>query len=102
VLAAGLDPAWFAGPGVAIERLRTPWGTLSYSLREQGGQLVLHIPADQAMPPGGLVLPWPYPGKAVGAASLNGKQVNWHDDEIVIHGLPATLSVLRPGTATAP
>jgi len=102
VLAAGLEPAWFAGRGVAIERLRTPWGLLSYSLHEQGGQLVLRIPAGQAMPPGGLVLPWPYPGEPVGAATLNGKPVHWHDNDIVIHGLPATLSVLRPGTDTSP
>jgi hypothetical protein len=102
VLAAGLDPAWFAGRGVAIERLRTPWGALSYSLREEGGQLVLRIPAGQAMPPGGLVLPWPYPGNPPGMASLNGKPVNWRAGEIVIRSLPAVLSTPRPGAGTAP
>jgi hypothetical protein len=102
VLAAGLDPAWFADRGVAIERLRTPWGGLSYSLREQAGQLVLRIPASQGMPPGGLVLPWPYPGKPLGMASLNGKPVNWHDGEVVIRSLPAVLSMPRPGAATTP
>jgi hypothetical protein len=102
VLAAGLDPAWFAGRGVAIERLRTPWGALSYSLLEEGGQLVLRIPAGQAMPPGGLVLPWPYPGKPLGMAALNGKSVNWHSGEIVIRSLPAVLSVPRPGAGSTP
>ncbi|MFZ0869111.1 MAG: discoidin domain-containing protein [Rhodanobacter sp.] len=102
VLAAGLDPAWFSGRGVAIERLRTPWGVLSYTLREEGGQLVLRIPAGQSMPPGGLVLPWPYPGKQLGMASLNGKSVNWRAGEIVIHSLPAVLSIRRPGTGTTP
>jgi Bacterial alpha-L-rhamnosidase 6 hairpin glycosidase domain len=102
VLAAGLDPAWFAGRGVGIERLRTPWGALSYGLREEGRQLVLRIPVGQAMPPGGLVLPWPYPGAPVGATSMNGKSVNWHDGEIVIRSLPAVLSVSRPGAGSAP
>jgi hypothetical protein len=102
VLAAGLDPAWFAGRGVAIERLRTPWGALSYSLREERGQLVLRIPAGQSMPSGGLVLPWPYPGKPLGMASLNGKSVDWHGGEIVIRSLPAVLSIPLPGAGTAP
>ena len=102
VLAAGLDPAWFVGRGVAIERLRTPWGVLSYTLREEGGKLVLRIPAGQGMPPGGLVLPWPYPGKQLGMAYLNGKSVNWRAGEIVIHSLPAVLNIPRPGTGTRP
>jgi hypothetical protein len=102
VLAAGLDPAWFAGGGVAIERLRTPWGALSYGLREEGGQLVLRIPAGQSVPLGGLVLPWPYPGKPLGMASLNGKSMNWRDGEIVIRNLPAVLRLPRPGADSTP
>jgi hypothetical protein len=95
VLAAGMPLAWLKGEGVGIARLRTPYGELGYSLRERDGQLVLSLPADAAMPPGGLVLPWPYAGKTTGKAWLNGKSVAWRNGEIAIHRLPATLRITR-------
>jgi hypothetical protein len=54
------------------------------------------------MPPGGLVLPWPYPGKPLGMASLNGKSMNWRDGEIVIRSLPVVLRLPRPGAGSTP
>lgn len=96
VLAAGIPAAWLQGQGVGMERLRTPYGELSYALREQDDGLELHIAAGLSVPPGGLVLPWPYAGKPTGKALLNGKPVVWHDGEIAIHELPATLRVDRP------
>ncbi len=93
VLAAGIPAAWLQGKGVGIERLRTPYGELSYALRERGGVLELQIPAGPALPPGGLVLPWPYAGKPGGKAWLNGKSVAWQNGEIAIHKLPATLRI---------
>ena len=96
VLAAGIPAAWLQGQGVGIERLRTPYGELSYVLREQDSGLELHIATGLSIPLGGLVLPWPYAGAPTGKASLNGKPVAWHDGEIAIHELPATLRVERP------
>lgn len=93
VLAAGIPVAWLQGQGVGIERLRTPYGELGYALREQDGTLELRIPAGLSVPPGGLVLPWPYAGKPSGKALLNGKPLAWRDGEIAIHELPATLRV---------
>ncbi len=93
VLAAGIPAAWLQGQGVGIERLRTPYGELSYALREQHGGLKLRIPAGLSVPPGGLVLPWPYAGKPTGKVLLNGKPVAWRDGEIAIHELPATLRI---------
>jgi hypothetical protein len=93
VLAAGIPAAWLQGQGVGIERLRTPYGELSYALREQDGGLELRIPAGLNVPPGGLVLPWPYAGKPSGKALLNGKPEAWRDGEIVIRELPATLRI---------
>lgn len=93
VLAAGIPAAWLQGQGVGIERLRTPYGELSYALREQDGGLELRILAGLTVPPGGLVLPWPYAGKPSGKALLNGKPVAWRGGEIAIHELPATLRV---------
>jgi hypothetical protein len=96
VLAAGIPAAWLQGQGVGTERLRTPYGELSYALREQDGGLELRIPTGLNVPPGGLVLPWPYAGKPTGKVLLNGKPVAWRDGEIAIHELPAMLRVERP------
>ena len=97
VLAAGISPAWMGGKGVGIAHLRTPYGELSYSLRETGTALELKIDGGLTVPPGGLVLPWPYPGKP-GAknASLDGRPVVWRGDEIVIRRVPAQLRVQHP------
>ncbi|MDW2981201.1 discoidin domain-containing protein [Rhodanobacter sp. KK11] len=95
VLAAGMPSEWFKGEGIGIAHLRTPYGELDYSLRERDGELVLSLPAGAAMPPGGLVLPWPYAGKTTGKAWLNGQPVAWRNGEIAIHQLPATLRITR-------
>jgi hypothetical protein len=96
VLAAGIPVMWLQGPGVGIERLRTPYGELGYTLREREGGLELRVADGLGVPPGGLVLPWPYAGKVTGRAFLNGKPVAWRDGEIAIHELPATLRIERP------
>ncbi len=96
VLAAGIAPAWLAGKGVGIEHLRTPYGELSYTLRESGTRLVLKVPKGLTVPAGGLALPWPYSGKPSAGALLDGKPVAWQGDEIIIRTLPATLSISKP------
>jgi hypothetical protein len=56
VLAAGVPDAWLAGDGIRIERLRTPYGLLSYSLRAEGAGLRLAWRLEGRAPPGGLLL----------------------------------------------
>ena len=58
VLAAGVQPAWLEGEGIAIRDLRTPYGRLGYTLTAKDGKatLVITQPID---PPGGLVLALP-------------------------------------------
>jgi hypothetical protein len=56
VLGAGVPDAWLADGGVTVERLRTPYGLLSYRLRAEGGRLRLTYRLDGRAPPGGLVL----------------------------------------------
>jgi len=58
VLAAGVQPGWLEGEGIAIRDLRTPYGRLGYTLKAHDGKAVLTItqPID---PPGGLVLSLP-------------------------------------------
>lgn len=56
VLGAGVPDAWLADGGVTVERLRTPYGLLSYRLGAAGGRLRLTYRLDGRAPPGGLVL----------------------------------------------
>jgi len=56
VIGAGLPDAWLAGGGIAVERLRTRHGLLSYRLGASGGRLRLTYRLEGRAPPGGLVL----------------------------------------------
>jgi hypothetical protein len=56
VLAAGVPDPWLADDGLRIERLRTPYGVLTYSLRAEGTGLRLVWRLEGRAPPGGLVL----------------------------------------------
>jgi hypothetical protein len=96
VLAAGLPPAWFDGDGVAIDGLRTWHGALAYRIQRRGdGVLVVEIPAGSAMPPGGLVFPWPGAG-APGQATRGGVPMAWEAGELRIRELPARIEI-QPG-----
>ena len=68
VLAAGVPMAWLQGEGVAIERLRTPYGALSWSARMadagRGPAIEFDVQALREMPPGGLWLRGPWPAAA--------------------------------------
>ena len=56
VLAAGIDPRWLDGDGIAVSGLQTVYGPLEYSLRrESPGSLHLRI-GSGAHPPGGVVI----------------------------------------------
>ena len=87
VLAAGVPPSWLSGTGIAISRLATPWGALGYTLSEAANKLVLEIDAGP-LPPGGFVLPWPYPAGTAspGATRINGRPARWT-------GTPAELRI---------
>jgi hypothetical protein len=55
VLAAGVPLEWLDGEGVRVRDLRTPYGPLSYSLRESGGAIEMRIEGGLRVPPGGIV-----------------------------------------------
>ena len=92
VLAAGVPVAWMDGAGVAMEGLRTPWGTLGFALRRETSRLVLTVPSGSALPPGGLVFPWPFT-KPPRCTRLQGKQARFDGGEIRISRVPARLVV---------
>ena len=64
VLAAGVPMAWLQGEGAAIERLRTPYGALSWRARAAGGAIEFEVQALRELPPGGLWLRGPWPASA--------------------------------------
>jgi len=95
VLAAGVPATWLDGEGIAIDGLRTPNGVLGYSLRKTGGEVVLEAKAGLKLPPGGLVLPWPYKN-APGETRINGKPAQWTNGELRITTLPAKVVIRSP------
>jgi hypothetical protein len=95
VLAAGVPATWLDGEGIAIDGLRTPNGVLGYSLRRTGSEVVLDVKAGLKLPPGGLVLPWPYKD-APGETRINGKPAQWKDGELRITTLPVKVVIRAP------
>jgi hypothetical protein len=92
VLAAGIPSTWMDGEGVAIDGLRTPYGTLAYTLRRHDGVLELRVPAGLRLPPGGLVMPWPGEGMPK-RVRLNGKPMALENGELRIRALPARVEM---------
>jgi hypothetical protein len=95
VLAAGVPVAWLSGKGIAIEGLHTAHGPLKFSLVRSERRLTLQVADGLQLPPGGLVLPWPYEGEP-GAATINGEPVPWSGRELRIGGVPAKVEIDMP------
>jgi hypothetical protein len=98
VLAAGVPAAWAKGDGIAIRGLRTPYGTLDYSLVESGSRVRLRIGGSLRLPPGGLAVQWPFAGQA----TVNGRPATRRDagggppGELIVRELPADVRLARP------
>lgn len=58
VLGAGILPEWVKGEGIAIRRLRTQFGPLSYTAKAEEGGVRFRIDAGPTLPPGGIVVRW--------------------------------------------
>ncbi len=95
VIAAGVPAGW-RDEGVAVDRLATPYGPLSYRLKSAAGEVRLDL-ADSGLrlPPGGLVLPWPGDA-ALPAATIDGRPAVWAGRELRIRRLPAALVLHLP------
>jgi hypothetical protein len=94
VLAAGVPATWLHGRGIAVEGLRTPYGSLSYSLRQQGSRTLLHLASGARVPPGGFVFIWPE-AQPPRSTRVNGRLARWQNRELSIHELPAEVVVQR-------
>jgi hypothetical protein len=93
VIAAGIPDAWLERDGVAVENLRTPYGSLTYSLKrgDEGMRLELRR-GDLRVPPGGIVFAPPLI-RAASIATINGKSAAWDGSELRIRTLPATVEI---------
>lgn len=84
VLAAGIPLSWIdSETGVGVERLRTPYGPLSYLLKKEGQGYVLTLKPG-ATPPGGYVLRWPEDSMPPARVSIDGQAAEWIDGELAI------------------
>ena len=95
VLARGIPAPWLDRAGIAIRGLRTPYGTLSYSLVRISGRIAeLTLTASGRVPPGGFVLagPWKRPLHA----TINGKAVSVTGEEVRIDELQARVVLELP------
>ena len=95
VLAAGVPLAWLDGEGIEVDGLHTAHGRLGYALSQAEGQLQLDVAADAGLPPGGLVLPWPFEGKP-GATTIDGQPAYWRDGELRISHPGARVRIAMP------
>jgi hypothetical protein len=97
VVADGIPTAWLAGDGIAVRQLRTPYGPVSYSMRQRGGTVVLELDAGMALPPGGIVLREPDAGWSLGRTTINGKPARWRRSgerrELRVQALPARITI---------
>ena len=92
VLAAGVPLAWArAAQGVAILRLHTVRGPLSYRIEAAGARsLVVTIEAGTEVPPQGIVVR--SPAAPLRAARVDGRPAReWSRDSVTVRALPATV-----------
>ena len=92
VLAAGVPLEWArAAQGVAIERLHTVRGPLSYRIAAAGERsLVVTIEAGTEVPPQGIVVR--SPATPLRAARIDGGPAReWNRDSVTVRALPATI-----------
>jgi hypothetical protein len=93
VIADGIPPAWLEGEGIAVRKLRTPYGPLGYAMKQQGRAVQIELEAGSGMPPGGIVLREPGAGWSAGRTTVNGKPARWKDKELRVRTLPAKVRI---------
>ena len=95
MLAAGIPRAWVTdGKRVAVRRLPTYFGVVSYSVESIAPDLVrMQLSGDLRLPPGNLVLRPPLE-RPLQAVRVNGKPIqSFSADEAVVSELPATVEL---------
>ena len=73
VIGAGLPRSWLQGEGIRVRGLKSPYGEVSYTAHDEGGQAHFNLEGS-TRPPGGYVLPVSLKGKV--RVTLNGTPVD--------------------------
>jgi hypothetical protein len=98
VLAAGVPMRWLAGPGLSIQGLRTPWGTLSWTARQRvsGGRQIVQfdVRSLREQPPGGIELRGPWPSAST--VWIDGRRSAGPADAIRIVKTPVRIRIEPP------
>jgi hypothetical protein len=96
VVGAGLSEAWLRGPGgVTVTGLKVPNGEINLKAQAQGERVTYELSGKLEVPPGGIVLRWPYHG-AFSKVISNGVPLRGiPGDEVVIRHLPAKVVMER-------
>jgi hypothetical protein len=95
VLGAGILPEWLTAPDarIAIRGLRTPYGTLDYTVSRRGQDIAFELGGDVRVPPGGFVIVSPL-DRAIASVVVDGSAQEVGAGEVRLSGKPALL-VLR-------
>jgi len=103
VLAAGVPMAWFDGPGLKIDGLRTPYGPLGWQAkaRTAAGRttITFDLKALRTQPPGGIELRGPWPANA--RVSIDGRAVATPADRITLLRAPVRVRIEFAAEASA-
>jgi len=96
VVGAGLSEAWLRSQkGVAVSGLKVPNGEISLRAKAQGERVTYELSGRLEVPPGGIVLRWPF-GGALRKASLDGVPLReLSRDEVIVRRLPAKVVMER-------
>lgn len=94
VIGAGITEAWVtSAAGVGIEGMRTPFGTLSYTMNGDRRTVHVRVSGSVRIPPGGIVVRSPL-DRVPRSASVGGRAAALADGAVVVRRLPAEV-ILR-------
>ena len=94
VLGAGVPADWLAAPGVSVRGLRTRWGRLDLTMREDADGVRVTVGGDLRVPRGGLAIRPPL-GGVPRRVTVGGKAVKFSGPELVVRTVPAEILFRR-------
>lgn len=95
VLMAGVPEDWVRKKGLAVRRLRTPYGELSYSLKVDGKTRTLEIDELKKPPNGGVSIAWPDTEDKMGKQSIQAGTARWVGTELRVGKLPFKVTYIQ-------
>jgi hypothetical protein len=93
VVGAGIPASWVSeSPGVDVRSLPTPYGPLDLGITRSDRKIVMRVAGDFALPESGVVVPLQseWLGRSI---DVNGTRVEPGGDEIILHALPARITL---------